>query len=284
MRPLVSCILAISISVGLCPGIGLGQVTGISPEHHPWGSFDPEAWKLVRVITETLDDKGLVTSTSITETRTTLLQAEDDGVTLRIVACMEVAGKQLQAEPQTVKQGLHGEVVGQDLKIDDLGTAQVIVEGHKIPARVLQLESSGASSKTITKVYYSPTVTPHVLKRESATYDPTGENTLSETSVGVVAREMPYRVLAEVKSTSFIKAVQKHSKGTIITWAKTSTEVPGGIIAHSSKELDKTGRVIRRSTLELIDYGLEPAPERTGIFGRRRQPPRLRPPTRYVPR
>jgi hypothetical protein len=34
--------------------------------------------------------------------------------------------------------------------------------------------------------------------------------------------------------------------------------VPGGIVAHSSKELDADGHLIRRSTLEVVDYGLEP--------------------------
>jgi hypothetical protein len=34
----------------------------------------------------------------------------------------------------------------------------------------------------------------------------------------------------------------------------TCVEVPGGIVARATKELDEKGRVIRRSSLELVDY------------------------------
>ncbi len=270
--------LVFLLAVGIYPCICLSQDTGISPQHHPWGAFKPGAWKLVRVVTETLDDKGLVASTSVTETKTTLVQVEEDGVTLDVAVCVEVAGKQFYPDPQIVKQGFHGEMVGQKLKFKESGTSQVAVEDQKITCKVVQLEFSGNNNKTVTNVYYSPTVSPYILKRKSVTTDMEGKK-LSETSVDVVAQNMPCKVLAEIKSTSFVKAVQKHPKGSISTWTRTSTTVPGGIIAHSSKELDTTGRVIRRSTLELLDYGLEPEIDRTGIFGRRRPtPPRFRRP------
>ncbi len=264
--------LVFLLAVGIYPCSCFSQGVGISPQHHPWGSFKPGAWKLVRVVTETLDDKGLVASTSVTETKTTLVQVEEDGVTLDVAVCVEVAGKQFYPDPQIVKQGFHGEMVGQKLKFKESGTSQVAVEDQKITCKVVQLEFSGNNNKTVTNVYYSPTVSPYILKRQSVTTDMEGKK-LSETSVDVVAQNMPCKVLAEIKSTNFVKAVQKHPKGAITTWTWTSTTMPGGIIAHSSKELDTTGRVIRRSTLELLDYGLEPDIERTGIFGRRRPTP-----------
>ena len=76
---------------------------------HPWGCCQPGTWKLVRVVTETLDEGGRVIGSSTTETKTTLVAADRDGITLEIQASMEVAGKRFQAEPQTVKQGFHGE-------------------------------------------------------------------------------------------------------------------------------------------------------------------------------
>jgi len=269
VRQVLSWISVSLLLLGLCPVAGPAQIVGVAPQHHPWGSFKPGAWKLVRVVTETLDDKGQVVSTSITETKTTLVQVTADSVTLKVAVCVEVAGKRFDPDPQTVKQGLHGEMIGQELKFNEAGTAQAIIERQKVPCKVMQIQYAGPNSKTVTKLYYSPTVAPYVLKRESVSTDLEGKNILSEKSVGVIARNMPCKVLAEIKSTSFVKAVQKHSKGTVITWAWTSTDVPGGIIGHSSKELDKAGRLIRRSTLELLDYGSEPEPGRIGIFGRR---------------
>ncbi len=81
---------------------------------------------------------------------------------------------------------------------------------------------------------------------------------------------MPWKVLAETKQCSIVRTIHEHRKGTITTWAFTSTEVPGGIIVHTSKELDKNRRLVRRSTLQLTDYGLEPDQKRVGLLGRRR--------------
>ena len=64
-------------------------------------------------MTETLDEHGQVVSTNSADTTTTLVDIDNDGVTLEIQTCMEVAGKRFQAEPQTVKQGFHGELTGQ---------------------------------------------------------------------------------------------------------------------------------------------------------------------------
>ena len=60
--------------------------------------------------------------------------------------------------------------------------------------------------------------------------------------------------------------------------------MPGGVVRNSSKEVDKNGRLVRRSTLELIDYNNDPDKDRTGLFGRKR-PPRHRnkPPPHYGP-
>ena len=278
IRPLASCLLAFLLPAGFYVGVDAVEAAGISPKHHPWGVFKPGAWKLVQVTTETLDDKGSVTSTSITKTKTTLVELGNDAVTLHKVGTTEASGKRFNRGPETVSQGLHGETVGRELKCTELATGQVTIEGKSIPCKVIQCEFSGPGSKTVTKIYYSPTISPHILRRAGKTTDLTGENVLNETSVAVVVRNMPCKVLAEIKTASFVKAVQRHPKGTITTWSQTSTEVPGGIIAQSSKERDRNGRVIRRSTLELLDYGLEPEVERISIPPRRQPRPRLRKP------
>ncbi len=276
MRIAIFSILAFSLVVGLCPGINVALGGDIAPAHHPWGNFKPGAWKLVRVITETLDDQGKVSGTSKTEKKTTLMNVEDDGVTLEINVCVEVGGKIFRRDPQTVKQGLHGERVGEDVKFKEAGTGQVTVEGRNVPCKIMQLDSSDSNGKTVTKLYYCTTEPPYILKRESATTDPEGKTTLSERSVEVVARDMPYRVLAEIIPTTIVKTVHKHPKGVIITWSRTAADVPGGVVSQSTKEIDKQGRLIRRSTLELIEYSLEPEAGRTGLFGRKRSAARAR--------
>ncbi len=250
--------------------------SGIGAKHHPWGRFEPGAWKLVRVTTESLDEKGIVVNTSNTETMTILTAVGKDGLTLEIHATIEVAGKRFDSEPQTLTVGFHGEPLSPQLKTKPPAAAHVLVEGEKIPCRVQELELVNPASKTITSVYYSDTVAPYVLKRHSITTDLESNNTISELTLEIEARQMPWRLFGRLKSAALVKSVQKHAKGTAVTWIITVPEVPGGVVSQTSKEVDSQGRIVRRSTLELIDYGLQcEEDERPGLILRKRRP-RLR--------
>lgn len=286
MRLPLPCTLILLVTVGLCPAVTAAQPSAVSiaPAHHPWGRFEPGAWKLVCVVTETLDEKGLVKERSTTETKTTLMNIEEDGVTLELDVIHEVAGKRIR-ETQTIKQGFHGELICRNLKVKPARAGQVVIEGLKIPCKVLQLECSAPTSKTVTDVYYAPTRPPYVLRRHGLTSDVEGENTLSETAVNVVCLDWRRTKLPGLNSAVLVEAVNKHSKGTIVTWTCTSPKVPGGVISYDSRELDKLSRVVRRSTLELINYDSEPERERIGLFGRRRagRIRKLKPPSRYPP-
>jgi len=224
-------------------------------------------------------------STSTTETKTILTAVSKDSVTLELDAIVEVAGKRFAAEPQIIKQGFHGDAVNQDLKVKDPVAGQVTIEGRKVPCRIVQLECDGTTNKTMTSIYCSDTVAPYLLRRESVTSDLDGKNTLSDTTVEVVAQDVPWKVRSDIKNTCLTRTVHRHPKGTVTTWAITSTEVPGGVVSHSSKETDRNGRLIGRNTLELVDYGLQYDEEDKGGILRFKRRPRYRESsTRYPPR
>ena len=277
MRPSLFRILALTAIFGLVSPLGaIAQETGVTAKLHPWGLFDPGAWKIVRVVTETLNDQGLVVSTCTTNSKTTLMDIDDDGVTLEIQACLEVAGKRFEPEPQIVKQGFHGELLTPGLKQKPPTDGEVTIEGRKISCRVQRLECVIPNGKIATTLYYSTTAAPYILKRKSATTDPEVKDVFTETNVDVIAFNMPLTIRGERRNGIRMKTVRKNAKkGTVTTWADVLPEVPGGVVGNNSKELDETGRLVRRSTLELIDYGVEAERERTGPFSRRR-PPRSR--------
>jgi hypothetical protein len=102
------------------------------------------------------------------------------------------------------------------------------------------------------------------------TTDLDGKNIISEIHVSVHALEMPCKISGALRSAAYIKTVQKTPKGTIYSLAAVCPEIPGGIVSNSSKELDATGRLVRRSTLELVDFNTGPEKDRTGILGRKR--------------
>jgi len=260
---------------------GAAQESGVTPKLHPWGRFEPGTWKLVRVVTETLNEQGQVVSTSTTDTKTTLLDIGNDGVTLEVEACMEVAGKRFQVEPQTVKQGFHGETAGSDPKPKPPTDGQFAVEGRKIPCKIQQLALVGPNGKTSLTLHYSATVPPYVLKRECVVTDAEGKNTVSETNTDVIVLDMPVRVQEELRGGSYVRTVHKNGKTTVTTLAVVVHDVPGGVVSHSSKEVDKNGRLVRRSTLELVDCSADPDKDRSGLFNRKRSGRRTKQPTRY---
>jgi hypothetical protein len=262
------------LAIGMGAGWSVAQEGRLSARHHCWGRFHPGAWKLVRVVSETLDEHGVVMSTSTTETKTTLTKIEPDAIVLEVEVGIEVAGKQFDGQPQCIKQGFHGESAGPEVKVKPAHAAQVRVEDRQVECRREEVDFDGPSSRTTTNVYYSDTVAPYVLKRDSTTTDPEGKSVLAQVTQEVVAVGMPQKVLTEIKNTSCIKTVQKHAKGTVTTLAMTAEDVPGGVVYHTSKETDQEGRLVRRSTLELVGYGLQAEKERHGLFGRKRPRPR----------
>jgi hypothetical protein len=284
VRPSVIHILILAVVLGMGLPTDGAEAPLFSAKLHPWGRFSPGTWKTVRVVTETLDEQGRVVSTATTDTKSILLDMDNDGVTLEIQACMEVAGKRFESEPQTVKQGFHGEPLGSTVKLDEPADAEVVIEGRKIPCKLQRLESVAPKGKTDTLIYYSLATAPCVLKRDTVvTTDPEGKNELSKTVVEVTALNMPVEVQGEIKNGMLVRTVHKNATGTVTTVAEVVPEVPGGVIRNSSKEIDQSGRLVRRSTLKLIDYNGDPDKDRSGLFGRKRTSRHHKPGSLYAP-
>jgi hypothetical protein len=120
-----------------------------------------------------------------------------------------------------------------------------------------QIVTNGGDSKKTTTVYFSPTFAPHVLRRETTVQRADDSQPIATSSVEVLAVGMPYKVLSETKTVSLIKTVNRHQDGSTVTVEVYTPDVPGGIVANTTREMNGAGRVIRRSTLELVDYGLD---------------------------
>jgi len=271
--------IASAIALILAPLRGpraYGLEVVVPRKHHPWGQFKPGAWKKVRVSTETFDTAGRLASTSLTETTTTLVEVSDKELTLRIEAVIEVAGRRTALAPEIIKQGFRGEVNGQSSTAKVLGKEKFVVNGREIPCESRQIEATGGGVKRVTTIWYSDQVAPHVLRRRSVATDAESNKVQYETTTEVVALGMPQRVLAEIKTAAHVKTIYTSPQERTVTLEVHCQDVPGGVVSHTSKKTDDTGRLLSRSTLELLDYGLtQPAANtmrpmrRGGLFFRR---------------
>jgi hypothetical protein len=243
---------------------------GISRRHHPWGCFEVGAWARVRVVSETFDAERTITS--VFQTKTSLVKSEDDGVTLQIETAVEVGGREVRREPQTVKQGWQGELANENVKITQLAPGEVTLQGRRIPCKIEQLERVTPTGKTTTRIFYSDSFPPYLLRRETTRTDPEGKTQIGQTTVEVVEVDVPCRLLARIWNTYHVKRVSTHARGRSTTLSVISPRVPGGVIRQDSEEYDSEGRLTSRSSLELVDFGLEPEQEWTGLLRRRRSP------------
>ena len=80
-------------------------------------------------------------------------------------------------------------------------------------------------------------------------------------------------------SAGQVIVTQGATQALFATLAVVAPNVPGGVVSNRSEEIDKSGRLVRRSTLRLIDYSADPQKDR-GLL-RKRAPRRAKQPARY---
>jgi hypothetical protein len=233
---------------------GWAQDAGIFREHHAWGRFSPESWVRVRKQTEEFDEAGRLKTVSTTETKTSLVAVDDFGCTLRVEVAVDVAGKRFAAQPRMVRIGYYGESDGDLATMRMIGNETLEIGGNKVPCMVLEASVNGSNEKSVSTISYCESVSPFVLKRQTVVTDSSGQQVRRQTAVDTLAVDMPYKVLTELKTVAYLRTSEKHVQGSSHTLEVYCLEIPGGVVTHSSKEFDAAGHLLRRSTLELIDY------------------------------
>jgi hypothetical protein len=249
----------LALAAAACAAVAAGQDLLFPPEHHPWGHFPVGSWKRVRTTSETLDDKGQVTNVTITDTRTTLVAADDSGYTLRTEVTVDVVGRRITTTPHVARHGYYGESPGQGLSVKRIGDASLTIDGRLIPCEVRQVVVENGSGKLTRTLHYAPQVPPFVLRRETSG-EGGGDEKKNSSLVEVIALDLPQRIRGELEQASYVKITQKLPQGMKITLEVHCDDVPGGVVSHSASDSDAAGRIIRRSTLELLDFGLPTPP------------------------
>jgi hypothetical protein len=240
-----------------------------------WGRFAKGSWKQTRIISETLDETGKVTGTTTTDVRTTITAVTAQFVTLKINVTVDAGGKRYDTEPQTVQHGYFGESPNQLVRMRELGKSDVTIDGRPYPCLTREVSIDAGRQKTVNKLFHSDSQAPYVLRRETTFTDSGNPAANHDETSEVIMLDMPYKVRSEVRPAAFERSVQKNGKGTTISVDVTSVDVPGGIVMRTVKELDTQGHVIRRSTMELVDFSAleedRPNESRPRMFHRRRR-------------
>ena len=246
------------------------QSPAFPPDHHPWGRFPIGSWKLVRVVTEAIDAQGRVATVTTTETRTTLVASDPASYTLRADVTVEVAGRRFASAPQTLKHGYYGENPGQPVTVKQLGDSQLSLDGRMVACELRQAVVETEGTRRVSTIHYSNSLSPYQLRRET-TAEGAADDKRATTVVEIVALNLPQRVVDEIKQATYVKTTHQHAQGTKVTLEVQCDDVPGGVVSHWSSETDAAGKVLRRSTLEMVDYVITEAKAGEISYGRRQR-------------
>lgn len=236
-----------------------GWVEGADPtlrsspiESHSWSCFQPGASKQVRIVTETLGKKGEVLTRTIAETRTTLVSHNGANSELRVEVKLDVGGQIVSAPTRVLRQGPFGESDNQEVLVSAEEPAEVVVDGAKVKVDVHRISISDPRRATDSVLHMSPGPNPTCVRRETFVRDNRGKvvsHTISQpkgsTSVEIMGR-------TEMVST--YETIRESEDGRVVTTEYISHDVPGGVVAHESTELDKDGVPVRRSKLEMVEF------------------------------
>ena len=240
-------------------------------DHHPWGKFRPGAWKKLRLVTQSYQDRKLI-STTTQETTATLLEVTADEYALRLEVTVEVAGKRFTHPPQTIRRRLLGDTNNGPPTVKKLGNETLTIHSRVVATEVFELTSSGDLVNRTLVMRYSPEFFPYVLQQNLKAESSDGSVTLYETQQETLAFNMPFKVLTEIHDAAFVRTLHRKQDETTVTMEVHSESVPGGVVSHSAKKLDASQVVIEQSTLELVDYGFadneEPARRNRRFFSR----------------
>lgn len=252
------------LGVCCCAGLVFGQQQPWLPtsETHSWARFGRGAWKTVRVRNESFDEEGNVVQTSTTDSRIRLQRATRHSISLCITSTLEVAGSEIAAKPKTLTQQL-GETVE---RVETLPSETLRIGGQDYVVAVVRLIGTSDKLKRTSTVYYNTGQVPHILKRVTVARDSTTGDVVSETTVTVTGLGERRAILGEFKSTWSVNTVEKRGDVTVLTREVQCRDVPGELVSRVTEERDAEGRMVRRSSLELLGYGYG----RRRLFGHRR--------------
>jgi len=228
---------------------------------HAWARFDKGSWRKVRIVTQNFDEQGNPTDSSITDNKTTVEEVTPERVTLKVEVTVEVAGKRFPSKPQIIKQGYAGETVGQTVSVKSLEPETVTIGGEQVRCQTQQVEILGGVTREVSLISFASNHFPAILKRKSTMRDAAGTKTMQEATAEVKAVGILRRVLNErvPRDAYLVRQEQRNDHGVTLTWSWHVPDVPGEIVDQYSKKVDTEGRVVRRTTLKLVGYGIRGA-------------------------
>jgi len=258
------------------PVMGSGQDLLVPHQHHEWARFPAGSWKQVRQVKQSFKD-GELRSSITTTTKVRLKSVGPDYIVLEQESKSEVSGQVFEKPLRELKTGINGQYGEQTVHITPGGKEKLEILGRVYLCELRNTESQSDEATVIGKVFYHPSTSPFILRREFEFTANGQEKPERKTVSQVIAVDKPYPVLSEIKSVAFIVQNSRSLEGSVETVEAQCSEVPGFVVGTWSTTYDEQGQVTEKLVVELLNYEIAPNSAQTsqvrskGIFRNRRR-------------
>ncbi len=256
---------ALSASPAAAQILGRRRLRLIPREAHPWARFMHGAWRTVSTETLVFNTEGKVLERTTSESITEFVNNDNSNCHLKVETCTQIPGSEVTSLPRKVILPIDPEGDNEVKKLED---AVVNVAGKKRRVEVLQAKLTEKTGDKVMTVHLTNDSAPHILKRETKVLDTKSNEPVAITRTEVVKLDVTRPVAGENRKTWEVRTVHEHPAGKVETTEYLCDEVPGEVVYQKSEEFDPNGRLIRRSTVELMDFGKDNIGRRP-LLGRR---------------
>ncbi|MDO4569833.1 MAG: hypothetical protein Q4D38_05580 [Planctomycetia bacterium] len=228
------------------------------PEFHPWATFEPGAWRLARTILEqSTQGKSNVANRTCMETFSQLREKNPLSASVTTETVVALAGKRVKIDPKSFTSDFFGVSVHNNPIYWREGCETLSVAGEPIPCQIIRIESSDKKSVRKTKIWFNPSRSPFIFKRETKICLNDNQTCCEETTIEVVSIDVQTVVLGKIYNGYQCVRTSKFETYRTTSRVIASKQIPGEIITRVTEEHDLSGALRQRSTVELLDFGFD---------------------------
>lgn len=225
-------------------------------EIHPWGNFEPGAWRFSRTTVEKETAADGTMQRTVTDNRLTLQEKHAQSITLILESQVTLMGKSVKMEPKRLHQDFLGLSAEKKREYTYLSPTTLTIEGQPVHCTVVRTETQKDSLRKQVTVWYSTCRAPFVFRREVKIQDKETGEWLETSHMRVTSMNMPVVFLGKVlKGYQYVQE-SRFPKYTSLEKVVASIQVPGGVITKMFQDTELDGKPIQKVTVELLDYGL----------------------------
>ncbi len=245
--------------------LGGGQQASMAVQNQPliprkcqvWGAFEAGAWSRLKVVSETQDDQGNPLQVQREVVRT-LHAIEDSGYTLHLQS-IKVGEARTKDDPNEEFVERPWYVTSADLlQGNPEGLERTLkISEQEIRCQVFEYRAGPDGNQVTHQDFFSKDVFPYFLRRVALKPSPVkDEPFISSREYDVIELEVPVQRGDRLISAAQTRTILKTAESTTMILELVSPEIPGGILTKRTVVRDKNGKVVRRETMELEDFGL----------------------------